>query len=292
MVVRRAAVHSASLSSPASSSRAGRWAVESGSKISGTAPQPDQRARTVCSAGVAARRSACSWRRVRSACRLAATLAAAPAGARSSWLRGRKTAAGSWSGGWSSWRAAAADPGRPAAVLFLRLLYSSSLTTIDSHPSSWPGSGGGYSSSRTVSSACILAIGSSSPSPVGGAAGRPFRSGLPRSPPAPEKRFPCRGWLGIRRAGTRGSSCGPDWPTGSPSAAPSKQVVEAELPGFAHVARLNVTCRTARASVIDLCRPGVIAWGGWEGGGGGSFRAVGGWPYSGRGRRGCRLASR
>jgi hypothetical protein len=54
----------------------------------GDSPQPDQRAKTACSAGPARRPSACSVRTVRSAARLARTRVTAPDGARSSWLSG------------------------------------------------------------------------------------------------------------------------------------------------------------------------------------------------------------
>ena len=87
-MLRAAARNSAVLSSWPSSARAHAKSSRRSSRASGTAPQPDQRAKTACSAGSARRPSACSVRTVRNAARLARTRVTAPDGARSSWLSG------------------------------------------------------------------------------------------------------------------------------------------------------------------------------------------------------------
>ena len=76
----------------AARARAQANSSRSSSKISGTAPHPDQRARTACSSGVAGRSSRWMARSAASAARLARIRATLPEGARSSWLRGRNRA--------------------------------------------------------------------------------------------------------------------------------------------------------------------------------------------------------
>ena len=82
----------------ASSARAQASSCRVSSKTSGTAPHPDQRASSACSAGVAGRPSRCRSRSARNAARLARMRLTAPDGARSPWPRGRNRCPASWAG--------------------------------------------------------------------------------------------------------------------------------------------------------------------------------------------------